>query len=188
MADGKKSFVLYAGYDEVFENLSNEDAGVLIKHIFDYVNDKAPETDNVAVKLSFILIKQQLKRDLEKWKQKTEVRSAAGRVGGLKSGESRSKRLIKKAKTQNASPPKQVVSLIHTQLSKTFYLTYDEYNELVGSSGHTKKEIDDKIAAMENTKGIEKKYKSFKATLVSWLKRDFTVEKEPMVKIKKWGK
>ena len=44
MADGKKGFILYADYLELFTELSNEDAGKLIKHILLYVNDKNPET------------------------------------------------------------------------------------------------------------------------------------------------
>lgn len=83
MAQGKKSFVLYADYIDVFEQLSNEDAGQLIKHMFNYVNDKDPTTDNKLVSLSFALIKSQLKRDLKKWDEIKLKRSESGKKGGL---------------------------------------------------------------------------------------------------------
>lgn len=82
MAEGKKSFVLYSDYEELFEELTDADAGQLIKHIFKYVNDKNPITENVIVKVSFIPIKLQLKRDLKDWEQTRIKRSESGKLGG----------------------------------------------------------------------------------------------------------
>lgn len=81
MAEGKKSFVLYTDYTEVFNGLSDSDAGQLIKHIFDYVNDKDPVTTNDFVRIAFINIKLQLKRDLDKWANTRVKRSDAGKIG-----------------------------------------------------------------------------------------------------------
>ena len=80
---GKKSFVLYADQREVFEELSNEDAGKLIKNIYSYVNDENPETEDKLIRLAFLPIKTQLKRDLKLWEDKKQVRSEAGKKGGL---------------------------------------------------------------------------------------------------------
>ncbi len=82
MAKDKKSFVLYSDYDELFNELSNEDAGKLIKHIFEYVNDRNPSTDDPIIKLSFIPIKQQLKRDLKKYEDRAERSRNNGALGG----------------------------------------------------------------------------------------------------------
>jgi len=79
MAENKKSFVLYSDYHEVFSELSNNDAGELIKHILKYVNDEDPVTENQIVKVSFIPIKLQLKRDLIKYEDKKEQWSEAGK-------------------------------------------------------------------------------------------------------------
>lgn len=79
MAVGKKSFVMYADFQELFNELSDNDAGQLIKHIFKYVNDENPETKNPIVKISFIQIKLQLKRDLDKWETQLEQRRQAGK-------------------------------------------------------------------------------------------------------------
>lgn len=95
MAEGKKSFVLYADYKHTFDLLTDEQAGKLIKHLLRYVNDENPEMDDILLKVAFEPIKRQLKRDLVDWETKREKRVAAGHVGGLKSGESRQKKQTK---------------------------------------------------------------------------------------------
>lgn len=80
MAEDKKGFLLYADQKELFEQLPDDKAGQLIKHIFKYVNDENPITEDLVIKLSFIPIKQQFKRDLEKWDKTREVRSKAGKA------------------------------------------------------------------------------------------------------------
>ncbi len=67
MAQDKKSFLLYCDLIHVVEQLTDEQAGNLLKHILQYVNDKNPVTDNVITKIAFEPIKQQLKRDLVKY-------------------------------------------------------------------------------------------------------------------------
>ncbi len=84
MAEDKKGFLLYADFKELFEEITNEEAGLLIKHIFKYVNDENPISDNAIVRASFIPIKLQLKRDLEKWDKSKDEKSINGRVGNLK--------------------------------------------------------------------------------------------------------
>lgn len=85
--DNKKSFILYTEYKETFDALSDEQAGKLIKYIFKYVNGDAGKLDDKALQLAFIPIKQNLQRDLEKWKIKQQQRKDAGR----KSAEARKK-------------------------------------------------------------------------------------------------
>jgi len=82
MAENKKSFISYCEWQETFEELSDEDAGALIKHIFRYVNDENPSTDNVLVKLCFIPIKQTLKRDLKKYETYIDKQKQNGAKGG----------------------------------------------------------------------------------------------------------
>ena len=81
--NGKKSFVLYTDQKEVFDELTDEDAGKLIKHIFAYVNDENPEQTDKLLKIAFLPIKTQLKRDLVVWDEKKQQRAEAGRMGGL---------------------------------------------------------------------------------------------------------
>lgn len=86
---GKKSFLLYTDQREVFDELSDEDAGKLIKHIFAYVNDEDPITSDKLLKVAFLPIKTQLKRDLKTWENKQEQRKDAAK----KSVESRRRTL-----------------------------------------------------------------------------------------------
>ena len=77
----KDSFILYSDQAELFENLSDEQAGKLIKAIFDYaITGKESELSGV-LKIAFIPIKQQLDRNEIKWKAVKEKRSEAGKKG-----------------------------------------------------------------------------------------------------------
>lgn len=80
MAENKQSFVLYADQYELFKKLPNDQAGELIKHIFAYVNDENPTTENLLIQIAFEPIKAQLKRDLKRWEAKIEARSRAGKA------------------------------------------------------------------------------------------------------------
>lgn len=84
MAEDKKSFILYADSYGLIKQLPDEIAGKLLKHIFAYVNDENPETDNLLVNIAFEPIKQQLKRDLQKWDKNKLDKSINGRMGNLK--------------------------------------------------------------------------------------------------------
>lgn len=79
MAQDKKGFILYADQKELFQQLPDEKAGELIKHIFLYVNDENPISDDLIINLAFTPIKQQLKRDLLKFEEAKKQRSEAGK-------------------------------------------------------------------------------------------------------------
>lgn len=106
MADNKKSFVLYADIIHTISILDDENAGKLFKHILDYVNDKDPVSDNMLVNISFEPIKQQLKRDLQKWDEIRSKRAEAGSIGG----HSKAKRSKAKQNVANAKSAKQSVA------------------------------------------------------------------------------
>jgi hypothetical protein len=99
--EGKKSFVLYTDQREVFEELDDELAGKLIKHIFAYVNDENPETDDKLLRLAFLPIKTQLKRDLKLWDSKKSLRSEAGKKGGLAKASKAKQTLAKPSNATN---------------------------------------------------------------------------------------
>jgi hypothetical protein len=71
MASGKKSAVIYCDLITTVEKMSDEDAGMLLKHFLRYINDLDPEAPNSIVDIVFEPIKQQLKRDLKKWEKKS---------------------------------------------------------------------------------------------------------------------
>lgn len=82
MAENKKSFIAYCDWQETFEELSDEEAGKLVKHLFNYVNDKNPEASDKLTKMCFIPIKQSLKRDLKKYENYIEKQKINGSKGG----------------------------------------------------------------------------------------------------------
>ena len=79
MAKDKTSFVLYSDSKSIIDLMTNEQAGLLLKTLFAYVNDENPTIDN-SIALVFEMIKLQLKRDLKKWEQTKEGRSIAGKA------------------------------------------------------------------------------------------------------------
>lgn len=81
MAENKKSFILYSDQVSLFNQLPDEIAGKLIKHIFAYVNDENPTTSDLLLNVAFEPIKLQLKRDLKQWESERLTRSAAGKKG-----------------------------------------------------------------------------------------------------------
>ena len=82
MAEGKKSFIAYCDWIETFEELSDEEAGRLVKHLFKYVNDENPEASDKITKMCFIPIQQSLKRDLEKYDKYINKQKVNGSKGG----------------------------------------------------------------------------------------------------------
>jgi hypothetical protein len=98
MATNKKSFVAYCDWLESFEELTNEEAGKLVKHLFKYVNDLEPESPDRLTKMCFIPIKQSLKRDLKKYDTYINKQSENGKKGG------RPKKLTDKKETQKTQP------------------------------------------------------------------------------------
>jgi uncharacterized phage protein (TIGR02220 family) len=108
MAENKKSFILYCDLIHQVEGLTDDEAGKLLKHLLRYVNDQNPCAEDRLTAIVFEPIKQQLKRDLIKWEGKSDVRSETGRLGGIKSGETRRKQKeANEANEANASKTKQ---------------------------------------------------------------------------------
>ena len=71
MAENKKSVLLYCDIIHTVKELSDEEAGILFKHYLAYINDQNPIPKDKLTQIVFEPIKQNLKRDLEKWKDKS---------------------------------------------------------------------------------------------------------------------
>jgi len=84
MAENKKGFILYANYIGTIKQLPDDVAGRLMKHIFSYVNDENPMTEELLVNVVFEQIKNHLKADLEKYILGKHDKSLSGRIGNLK--------------------------------------------------------------------------------------------------------
>jgi len=82
MAKDKKSFIAYCDWLETFEELTDEEAGKLVKHLLRYVNDQNPVTEDKLTKMCFIPIQQSLKRDLKKYEGYVQKQRENGAKGG----------------------------------------------------------------------------------------------------------
>jgi len=80
MATDKKGFILYADLIHTVNQLPNDKAGELFKHILSYVNDESPVSKDIIINVTFEPIKQQLKRDLKKYDTKKTQWSEAGKA------------------------------------------------------------------------------------------------------------
>jgi len=72
MAENKAGIIVYADWITTFEALSDDEAGRLIKHFFQYVNDMNPVAPDRLTALMFEPIKAVLKRDLKKYEQRCQ--------------------------------------------------------------------------------------------------------------------
>lgn len=83
MATNKKRIAVYSDWLANFEDLTDEELGKLMRHFFEYVNDKKPILEDRLLKIAWKPIEQTLKRDLIKWEETIEKRSKAGKMSAL---------------------------------------------------------------------------------------------------------
>jgi hypothetical protein len=138
MAENKNTFVFYAEWKQDFEFLTNDEAGKLIKHLLQYVNDENPEFENEDRLLQFAAqkLKNVLKKDLKKYEEVCKKRSEAGKKGGVTSGKSRALKQDKPNEA-NASIAKQ------NERDNEYDNEYDNDILLVKESKHVEEVADD---------------------------------------------
>ena len=77
----KDSFILYTEQKEIINKLSDEQAGKLLKAIYEYTsNGEIPDLD-LTLDIVFTQIRQTLDRNTNKWNQIKQRRSEAGKLG-----------------------------------------------------------------------------------------------------------
>ena len=82
MAENKKKIIVYADWLDMFEAMTDDEAGRLIKHFFRYVNDLNPKAPDRVTELVFEPIKAVLKRNLKHWENRVEQNRNNGTKGG----------------------------------------------------------------------------------------------------------
>lgn len=128
MAEEKNSFIAYCDWGETFDALPDAEAGMLAKHLFAYVRDMHPTTDNILINAVFANIKLTLKRDLRKYEKFRTKQSENGKMGG------RPTKPTETQKTQTfTEEPKKAVSVSVSvndnvnvnESEKTLYVTVE---------------------------------------------------------------
>ena len=185
MAKDKKSFVAYSDWGSIFDELDNEEAGKLVKHLFDYVRDKEPIAVDKLTKMMFIQIQQSLKRDLVKYDKYIDKQSANGKKGGRpKKNPTLSKKtqpLINKPKKADSVSVSVNDSVNDINIHRAFdhlSITKDNYNKLLIE--YEPKVVDRVLDNIENF-GSNKKYKNLYFTAKNWLAKE---PKRKLVEIK----
>jgi hypothetical protein len=171
MAEEKKGFLLYSDIIHTIEKLTDEQAGVLFKHILKYVNDENPKCKDLITEIAFEPIKQSLKRDLLKWDDKKQKRSEAGIAGATKRWQNianDSKRIKPIANIAVSVNDNVSVINIYRRFANLI-LTNDEFNKLLEK--YSKQQIDSILNDIENYKG-NTKYKSLYLTAKKWLQKN----------------
>lgn len=78
----KDTFILYTQFSEMISELSDEQAGIILKSIFLYVETGEEPNLTGLLKMAFIPIRQQLDRTNEKWEKQSKINSVNGSKGG----------------------------------------------------------------------------------------------------------
>ena len=166
MAENKKSFLLYCDLLHTVKKLNDEQAGKLFKHVLEYVNDLNPETEDIITDLCFEPIKQNLKRDLQKYEQIREKKREAGKKGATKRWQN-----IAPAKSAKKKMAKIAVNVNVNDIYKSFAhlsISVVEYKKLCDEYGEVN--TNDILESIENFKN-NTKYKSLYLTAKNWLKK-----------------
>ena len=111
--NNKKSFIMYSNYRKFLSKLPDKDIADLIKAIFCFVEEEEVPELSPSAELCFIIISDQIKRDMEKYEKVCEQRAIAGRLGGMKTQEKRKKEEEKEEEKDNqakGSKTKQMVA------------------------------------------------------------------------------
>ena len=99
--NNKKSFIMYSNYRKFLSKLPDKDIADLIKAIFCFVEEEEVPELSPSAELCFIIISDQIKRDMEKYEKVCEQRAIAGRLGGMKTQEKRKKEEEKEEEKDN---------------------------------------------------------------------------------------
>lgn len=71
--DKKNTFIMYLDYEEHFSLLSDEEIGILMRGIFQYIRTgQNPNFKSIAIKMAFSFIKTNIDLDNQKYQQKCE--------------------------------------------------------------------------------------------------------------------
>jgi hypothetical protein len=190
MAENKKSVLLYCDIIHTVKELSNEEAGKLFKHYLEYINDLNPTSDRLT-ELLFEPIKQNLKRDLKKWEDKSIKNREIANIRWQKKDAIECERIKKDAIYADKDTVTVTVTdkvTVKDKISKDIYrsfahlkLSFLEFDKLK-AAGYSQIQIDNILNQIENY-AKNKNYKNLYLTAINWLNKE--TQTKPISKIEK---
>ena len=148
----KDTFILYTEQKEVIDKLSDEQAGKLIKAIYEYVETgEMPNLDNV-LDLVIIPFKQNLDRNADKYEETKKKRSEAGKLGAEIKKQKQAKQA--NAKFANNKQANQAVNVNDN-------VNVNEYVLLEKEKNKKRKSFEDVFLENQCSKELENTLKDF---------------------------
>lgn len=121
----KDNFLLKKSQQEVFNELSDEEAGKLIKGIFRYVNTGDSRLDGY-LKIIFIPIKTEIDKNEERYEEVCKKNRENGRLGGRPKKEEKENQMVTEKSKENRvvfeeskENPKKPIDHNHTHISSS---------------------------------------------------------------------
>lgn len=162
----KKSFILYKDWQPLICSMTDEQAGVLFKAIYEYQSGNDVEMTDALLQGVFDMIKNRLDADFANYQEICERRKAYGKMGGLaKASKSQAKASKSKHKLEKAEPIKHKYGPY-----KNVLLTDEELEKWKTEHPNDWEKWIDELSNGIASKGY--KYKDFLATLRNWAKRE----------------
>jgi len=101
----KNNFLMYKDFKSSIDILTDEQAGKLIKAVFNYVNGRIePDFKDGMLKMAFNILKTQLERDLESYKKRVKASQENGKLGGRPPKEDKPNKPTRLKKTKLVAP------------------------------------------------------------------------------------
>lgn len=182
MAQGKNTVLVYTSWATMFEKLSDEEAGKLIKHFWLYVTDKNPIAPDRLTELLFEPIKTTLKSDLAKYESIREKNKENVMKRWYKDDTSVYDRIPLIPNDTHIDIDNDIVyDNVNKKDNNNIFLcrdhlsiTWDEMNKLIDKYGE--QVATDMVNRVLNYRK-NSKYKSLYLTALEWIKKDIEKQK-----------
>ena len=211
MDEGKKGFIMFLSFADIIQELTDEEAGRLLKAIMQHEGGEEVDLGNDRLlKVAYTAITADIDRQDEKWEKTRYARSEAGKLGGAPKGNKNASKnkqeqtetnknkqnkhevevevevevedeVEKKKKSGQAAPVRH-----HFGANGKVLLTDDDLEKLYEAHGQ-----EDTMAAIEIMDGYltanGRSYKNYRQALENWAYRAVEENKQKGIQSKKYN-
>ena len=211
MDEGKKGFIMFLSFADIIQDLTDEEAGRLLKAIMQHEGGEEVDLGNDRLlKVAYTAITSDIDRQGEKWEKTRYARSEAGKLGGAPKGNKNASKnkqeqtetnknkqnkhevevevevevedeVEKKKKSGQAAPVRH-----HFGANGKVLLTDDDLEKLYEAHGQ-----EDTMAAIEIMDGYltanGRSYKNYRQALENWAYRAVEENKQKGIQAKKYN-